>query len=237
MLFRFSVGRLALGRCDRLDGEGVVTEFLLFGPFLWPMGGAYVVGAGPRARRFPVERQLRSIVIAYLRWVVVPLVTLCTYCGLDARADSSMRVTATMSGFGALWMALLFVAGRTRGRGARQRRMLGDFVGHKAPPEVLFSGTQRLVVDALDSLWTAMATREDSYRALAVPVPPWRECYPKDVPATLLPLYYALCRYEAALSGETVPANRARLAWDRIEREEVPLAVRISAVGPALARQ
>jgi hypothetical protein len=32
-------------------------------------------------------------------------------------------------------------------------------------------------------------------------------------------LYYALCRFEAELAGERVMANRAPLAWDRIEAD------------------
>jgi hypothetical protein len=221
MSVTIAAGSLPLGRCEILEGEGVMTNFFFVGPFLLPLDTVYSIGLWRGRRGFAVKRHAKSVALAYFRWFVAPLALLITFIAGAGNSKGSPQlsdgVTLTLVLMLMAWLALIFVVGRTRGRDARQRRMLSAFAGHGAPPELLFSGTLGLVAENLNRAWVEHGAAEESYRADAKSAVSWKDLYPKDVPSSSLPLYYALCRYEAALADEPVLANRARLAWDRIE--------------------
>jgi hypothetical protein len=205
---QIAAGRLTMGRCEGLDGEGVTTHFFFIGPFFVPLDTVYTVGHWRSARAFQVKRHAKSIALAYLRWCVAPLVMCIAFIAAEPPqlSDGGKLTLALMA---TAWLGLVFLTGRAWGRTARQRRVLSASVGHAAPPELLFSGTLGLVMEDLDRVWSKLAAEEES----------WRDLFPKDVSLRTLPLYYTLCRYEAALADEQVMRNRARLAWSRIEAD------------------
>ena len=221
-MYHLVAGKLPIGRCEMLDGEGVVTHFVFLGPLLVPLDSVYALDVWRARRAFQVRRNTKSIALAYLRWMVAPLVLMITFIAFAGNQEGppelGFAAKVTLGVMGASWLALVSLAGRSYGASARQRRVLASFVGHAAPPELVFDGLSSMVIDDLEPTWSALAGREQSYRADGVASASWRDLYPKDVPTEALPLYYTLCRYEAARSGEHVMANRARLAWARVEQ-------------------
>ena len=127
-------GTMPLGRCEILDGQGVRTQFVFLGPLLVPCDSVY----GSYKAAFPVHRPMKSVLYAYARWVVAPLAF-----GVACIASDGLGPVAIAVGIA--WLALVFVAGRTFGEEARQRRLLASLVGHGAPPEILFRGTLQLL--------------------------------------------------------------------------------------------
>ena len=200
-------GTWPLGRCEILDGESVRTRFLFFGPFIVPLESFYV-----GRESFQVQRPMRSVVLAYLRWVVSPIAFLVT-------VGVGQGVTPALGVVVAAWLALVFFTGRTFGDKARQRRALASIVGHGAPPEILRRGALELFLIDLERAWTLHG------RTLLS----WRDLYPKEVADRSLELYYALCRYDAALTGDPVMTNRARLAWERVQQRTRPAAASVLA--------
>jgi hypothetical protein len=189
-------GTASLGRSDILDGESIRTNYFLFGPVLVPLDSAY----WGRRTSFPVRRPARSVVLAYVQWSVLPIVLVVTGIVTHSQVAAAAVVLA--------WVVLWLLGGRTFGDEARKRRTLATFVGHAAPPEILHRGELEIALRDLEHVWHVHGkTLLD-----------WRSLYPAEVPERALPLYYALCRYEASLGGENVMKNRARLAWDRIGR-------------------
>lgn len=215
---QIAAGRLSMGRCEALNGEGVTTHFFFIGPFFVPLDTVYSVGHWRSARAFQVKRHAKSIALAYLRWCIAPLVMFIAFIAAGPpELSAAGKLTLTL--MGTVWLGLVFLTGRTWGRAARQRRALAALVGHGAPPELLFSGTLGLVLEDLDGAWAKLAAKEESYRSEGKATLSWRDLFPKDVSPRTLPLYYTLCRYDAALSDEQVMRNRARLAWRRIEED------------------
>jgi hypothetical protein len=220
-------GEIPLGSCERLGDERVVTRFAFLSFVFVPLDSLYVIGPWRGHRGFQVRKSGKSIALAYARFLT-PIVPFFTYVAFAANAEGAPTLSAgqitTLALMGLGWLALFFVAGRTFGRAARQRRALAHHAGIAAPPEILFDGTLGLVLEDLERAWKSAASKEDAYRAepyrsTVAAVPAWRDLFPKDVAPSTLSLYYALCRYAAALSGEEVLTNRARIAWERIERE------------------
>ncbi len=62
---QIAAGRLTMGRCEALDGEGVTTHFFFLGPFFVPLETVYSVGHRGRTRAFQVRRHAKSIALAY----------------------------------------------------------------------------------------------------------------------------------------------------------------------------
>jgi hypothetical protein len=176
---------------------------------------------------------MKSIALAYLRWLVAPLVLAITFIAAcsDEPGPPHLSETAklTLAIMVCVWLAFVFLAGRTWGRAARQRHLLSACIGHGAPPELLFAGTLSLVIEDLERTWEKLAANEESHRSDRGATPSWKAVYPQDVSKRTLPIYYALCRYEAALSGDEVMTNRARLSWDRMERDWAKFAAPLSA--------
>jgi hypothetical protein len=212
----FSAGQIPMGRCEGLDGEFVFTRFFFLGPFLVPLETIYMLGLSPDAPRFHVKRHGTSIALAYLRWVVAPITLLIVFIAFAGNAEGPPALqgsaVATLAAVVAIWLALVFLTARTWGRAARERRVLASCVGVAVRPEILFDGTLSLVIDHLERAWKELSVGEGGGQA-------WRELYPKDVVPVHLPLYYALCRYDAALTGDPISRNRSRLAFARIDAD------------------
>src|SRR6266498_4089906 len=115
----FGAGRLPLGRCDVLDGERVATQFLFLGPFLAPLDTVYAIGSFSKARVFQVRRSMKSIALAYLRWVIAPLVVFITFIAASGPKAGPPELTRnaelTLAIMGLVWAAHCMVAGRTWG--------------------------------------------------------------------------------------------------------------------------
>jgi hypothetical protein len=200
-----------------LDDESVRTRFLVVGPFMVPLEMFYVAGRDV----LPVRWHIPSVLLAYARWVVAPLAVLIAF--IASTRDDASGSHLQGNGFWAtaslvvVWLILVFRTGRSTGQEARQRRALAEYAGHGAPPEMLTEGAARDQLEQLEGFWPAAVTTGDPFRGASPSLVSWREMFPKDVPRRALLLYYALCRYEAAVTGEMIPANRARLAWQRID--------------------
>ena len=215
-----------MGRCERLDGEEVMTRFFFLGPFFVPLDSVYLTRFSGKRVALPVRRNTKSIAFAYFRWLAGPVILFVTFLASRTEADGPPQLSnaskVTLAIMVAAWLGFVFIAGRTWGREARQRRMLSACVGHGAPPELLFTGATRLVVDDLERSWDKLLATV-SYRSSAKAGGSWKEVYPHEVPKNLLALYYALCRYQAAASEEEdeqeAMTTRARFVWDRIEQQ------------------
>jgi hypothetical protein len=203
---------IPLGTCEAIDDERVLTNFMFLIAVLVPLDTIYTVGSRLQGAKFQVKRSAKSILFTYARGLA-PLIVLITAIALGApdkpgplELGTGALVTLALMTAGCL--ALVLATGRVRGRAARQQRVLRAHVGVAVKPEILLDGTLGLVLDDLERAWS------DAAGASA-----WRELFPKDVPSNELALYYALCRYHAALSGEPIFENRARIAWERLEAE------------------
>ena len=121
-----------------------------------------------------------------------------------------------MIGVVVAWIGLIFLTGRAHGRAAAQRRLMKKYLGHAAAPELLTDDAARGELKRLEEIWKAASSNDSPYIE-GDKKRPWREAYPKEVRNSLVALYYALCRYDAALSRDEIRVTRARLAWERIE--------------------
>jgi hypothetical protein len=218
----FLFGHALCGRWASVDGEGVCTKFFILGVPIFPVDALYVVGNPVRPKRtLPARWSKRSIVLAYLRWVIGPIVVVATWlatavdAGVGPQPIGGQHPVA-MLGVVAGWLALVFLSGRTHGRQVAQRRLMKRYLGHAAPPELLTEAAARAELERLEQMWTALAAKDSPYRE-GEASQPWRDAFPKDVRNSVIPLFYALCRYDAAISGDEIRENRARLAWERIE--------------------
>src|SRR5262249_31661817 len=155
-----------------------------------------------------VRWHIPSVILAYARWVVAPLALLVAFVA-SVRDDASgphLRGAGawTVASLAVAWLILVFLTGRSTGRNARQRRALAEHAGHCAPPELLTESIAREHLERIEHLWPAAMTGRDPFRDGSPSLVPWREMFPKDVPERALSLYYALCRYEAAVTGEVI---------------------------------
>jgi hypothetical protein len=98
---------------------------------------------------------------------------------------------------------------------ARKRRVLARVAGRDAPPERLVRAALESAMDDLESAWNIHG------RTLLT----WRYLYPAEVADRSLELYWALCRYDAALTGDPVMTHRARVAWERVRASRAPAAL------------
>jgi hypothetical protein len=220
-----TVGKIRMGRCETLDGESVFTKFLLLGPVFVPLDSFYAFGFWGRHGGFPIKRCAKSIAFAYLRWFVAPVVLFIGFFSAMGPEATSPHLTnasgVVLTILLAAWLASVLLSGRTWGREARERRILALSVGHGAPPERLFSGTLRLVLEDLERLWEVSSAGDASYRSDARASRSWKDVYPNELSERLLPIYYALCRYQAASVDDVeeaeVMTTRARFVWERIE--------------------
>ncbi len=219
----FVFGHALCGRWSSVDGEGVCTKFFVLGVPIVPEQAFYVIGNPFRPKRtLPARWSKRSILLAYLRWVIGPIAVFATMLatvGRRRRRDGAPidgQHPVAMAGVVAAWLALVFLTGRAHGRGVAQRRLMKKYLGHAAAPELLTADAARAELARLEEIWDAGAAKESSYRE-GEASRPWRDAFPKDVRNHLVPLFYALSRYEAAITGDEIRANRARLAWERIE--------------------
>jgi hypothetical protein len=221
MAFGILVGHALCGRWSSVDGEGVRTKFfVLFVPIL-PIEAFYVVGGPLRpTRTLPARWSKPSIFLAYLRWALAPIAVFATI--LASAIDSAGphpfggHHLVAMAGVVAAWAGLVFLTGRAHGRAAAQRRLMKRYLGHAAAPELLADEAIKSELGRLEEIWKAASSKESPYIE-GDAKRPWREAYPKEIRNSLVALYYALCRYDAALSRDEIRQNRARLAWDRIE--------------------
>jgi hypothetical protein len=218
----FLFGHALCGRWSSVDGEGVCTKFFVLGVPILPEEAFYVVGNPLRPKRtIPARWSKRSILLAYLRWVIGPIAVFVTMLAtaVDAGGGTAPiggQHPVAMAGVVVAWLALVFLSGRAHGRNVAQRRLMKKYLGHAAAPELLTADAARAELARLEEIWDAGAAKESSYRE-GDAQRPWREAFPKDVRNHLVPLFYALSRYEAAITGDEIRSNRARLAWERIE--------------------
>jgi hypothetical protein len=213
------VGRGLAGRWASVDGEAVRTRFFGLVVPLVPIETLYVIGSFQKPKRTLAARtSAASIAMAYLRWIVAPIVVALALFGsfFDAYTGFGRQHAVAIAGVFAGWAALAFLTGRDHGRRVAQRRLMKRYLGHAAAPEMLTVDSAKAELARLEEIWNA-ATAKDSPYLEGDKARPWREVYPKEVRNSLVALYYALSRYDAAVTGETVRTDRARLAWERLE--------------------
>jgi hypothetical protein len=214
----------SIGRCEKLQEESVATSFTVIGPLLLPMQSAWTTEGWPSSRGFYVKTHLGSVALAYLRWVIPPIVLFITFLNgtvyEKAGAPLAKSVVLTLLIEAAVWVVLMFGTGHVWGPERRRRIIMRAIVGHSAPPELLFDTALRTVLEGLEQMWTTMAAKEgkSAYRDPSAEecTSYYREVFPVDVAPAMLPLYYTMCRYDAALNQALVMQNRADLAWRRM---------------------
>jgi hypothetical protein len=184
------IGSLPMGRCERLDGEGVVTRFFFFGPFFVPLDSVYALGFSSKDGALPVRRHARSIALAYFRWLLAPLALFVTFLASRTEVEGPPQLSnvgkVSLAILIAAWLGIVFITGRTWGREMRQRRLLSGCVGHGAPPELLFAGAARLVVNDLEKVWEKLVPA-GSYRGSAKESGWWKGAFPHEVSESSLP--------------------------------------------------
>jgi hypothetical protein len=218
----FGASPLLFGSTSIWRGERIATAVLWIGPVFVPLESFYQTdGLQGRLRGMPIRRSASSVLLAYARWLVAPVLVFIVFLSFvinqpagPPNLQPSQFATLGLLGMG--WLLLVFGTGRTFGAESKKRGVLYATVGHAAPPELLHTGQLKVGLEAIHVKWRQLGAGALLPREEPVHDPDWQTTFPKDVATAALPLYYALCRYQAALDHDQMMRNRAQLAWTRL---------------------
>src|SRR5688572_2159066 len=78
MIPAISAGTELLGKVDKINNESIQTKFIILGMPLFPIGSFYCLeDPFPGSRLIRIQLNLKSVVLAYLRWwISIPSITL-----------------------------------------------------------------------------------------------------------------------------------------------------------------
>jgi hypothetical protein len=133
---RYPIGTWSFGRCDRVDDDHVVTDFVCVIVPVWPLRSYYAHRQGDRDKYEEIRLNGRSVALGYARaltWMAAWLISLAVVCAW--RQWGWMWPIA--GGLCVAGTALQFATGRLDGDEQERRRLLRRVVGLGAPPALL----------------------------------------------------------------------------------------------------
>ncbi len=194
------------GDVDAVGDESIQTKFLGLGLPLLPVQSYYIRGpsTGCNPCGFSVGLHLRSIMSGYLRyWLGLPIAAVLLSLNVIGSQPTVCGYSCAATG---LWLAVLWWVARPPARVARQRKILGMVVGLGADPCWVPRDMVPQILENLNKKWE-LVRGEFSLQKIDDALGE----------RALLPLVYAIARYENRLHPNVESATLAQKAWKNIE--------------------
>jgi hypothetical protein len=185
MIPAISSGTELLGKVDKINNESIQTKFIILGMPLFPIGSFYCLeDPFPGSRLIRIQLNLKSVVLAYLRWwISVPSITL-----IIIGFAGEQYIYWVIGTVGIAIFLVTFLFGRLSNDEKERRQLLISVVGLGADPKILPQKMRQSILAKLEEKWgqsNVISLHEN-----------WRSVYSLSSTEThLYPLIYCLALY------------------------------------------
>lgn len=179
------IGTIFTGKVDAINQESIQTKFFVLGLPLFPLKSYYCLGTTHQGvQGFPIKLNLKSIIMAYLRWwfgiasvvgIILAFAANEYYLLLPSFVGAAIAIST-------IWIGHLSKKEKSR------RQVLVNVVGMGTPPSLLPQNTVIEVSAKLENAWkkSAYGSYQENWRSVSSV---------SSVPSQALPLLYCLALY------------------------------------------